>query len=111
IASWIKDSLGMDTPWHVTRFYPYLHLSHLPPTPIQKLERAREIGLEIGLDYVYIGNVPGHPGENTYCPGCERLLIERFVYEITLHEMEGGKCLGCGYQLAGRFGAVCKAST
>lgn len=106
IAVWIRGSLGRDTPWHVTRFYPHLHLSHLPPTPIQKLERAREIGLEAGLDYVYIGNVPGHPGENTYCSGCGRLLIERFVYEVTLHEMERGKCLGCGYQLAGRFGAM-----
>jgi pyruvate formate lyase activating enzyme len=110
IASWIRDSLGRDTPWHVTRFYPHLHLSHLPPTPIPKLERAREIGLEAGLNYVYIGNVPGHPGENTCCPSCGRLLIERFIYEITFHETEGGRCLGCGYQLAGRFEKLSKAN-
>lgn len=103
IASWIKGSLGTDTPWHVTRFHPHLYLSHLPPTPIQKLERAREIGLETGLRYVYIGNVPGHPGENTYCPNCGRLLIERFVYDVTLHDFEGGKCLKCGHTIAGRF--------
>lgn len=103
IATWIRDSLGRDTPWHVTRFYPHLHLCHLPPTPIPKLERAREIGLEAGLHYVYIGNVPGHPGENTYCPNCGRLLIERFVYEVTLHGIEGDKCEGCGYRLAGHF--------
>ncbi len=103
IANWIRDSLGVDTPWHVTRFYPHLHLSHLSPTPIAKLERAREIGLEAGLHYVYIGNVPGHPAENTYCPGCGKLLIERFVYEITFHGIEDGKCLSCGHQLAGKF--------
>lgn len=103
IASWIKKSLGEDVPWHVTRFHPYLHLSHLSPTPISRLERARKIGLDEGLHYVYIGNVPGHPGENTYCPRCKRLLIERFVYNITLHDFDDGKCLGCGYSISGRF--------
>lgn len=103
IASWVRGSLGRDVPWHVTRFHPYLYLSHLPPTPIPKLERTREIGLETGLNYVYIGNVPGHPGENTYCPNCGKLLIERFVYNVTLHDFENGKCLTCGCIIAGKF--------
>jgi pyruvate formate lyase activating enzyme len=67
IASWIRDNLGPFTPWHVTRFVPYLDLSHLPPTPLGRLERFCEIGREEGLKYVYIGNVPGHPWEDTYC--------------------------------------------
>lgn len=61
MAEWIRDELGPDTPWHVTRFLPYLDLSHLPETPVQKLERVRKIGFDAGLHYVYIGNVPGHP--------------------------------------------------
>jgi len=65
IASWIREELGEDTPWHVTRFYPHLDLSHLSPTPISTLERGRKIGLDRGLFYVYLGNVPGHAGENT----------------------------------------------
>lgn len=79
IASWIKNALGPDTPWHVTRFYPHLELSHLSPTPISVLERAYSIGKEEGLWYVYLGNVPGHKGENTYCHMCGELLVERYI--------------------------------
>jgi len=77
MAKWICDHLGPETPWHVTRFVPHLKLSHLHPTPVTTLERARETGLTAGLKYVYLGNVPGHPAENTYCPGCGNLLVER----------------------------------
>jgi pyruvate formate lyase activating enzyme len=95
IASWIYQELGPDTPWHVTRFIPHLHLSHLPPTPVKTLERARQVGLEAGLRYVYLGNVPGHPGENTTCPSCGRLLIERRNYEILSYTIEDGRCPKC----------------
>jgi len=78
LSSWIRDNLGPDCPWHITRFVPYLELSHLPSTPIATLERGRSIGLKNGLKYVYLGNVPGHPAENTYCPNCGALLIERY---------------------------------
>lgn len=61
LAEWIVNNLGRETPWHVNRFSPYLEFSHLPETPVELLERAREIGLKAGLKYVYIGNVPGHP--------------------------------------------------
>ena len=71
IAEWIVAELGPETPWHVTRFMPYLEFSHLPPTPIPTLERAVGIGREAGLDFVYVGNVPGHEGENTVCPNCQ----------------------------------------
>ncbi|HHT9117490.1 MAG TPA: AmmeMemoRadiSam system radical SAM enzyme [Candidatus Hypogeohydataceae bacterium YC38] len=96
IAKTILENLGKETPWHVTRFYPYLELSHLSPTPIEKLEEAWGIGKDAGLDFVYIGNVPEHPGENTYCNKCEALLIERIGYYTTVHGIENGKCTFCG---------------
>ncbi len=60
IAKFIKNELGEETPWHVTRFYPCLEFSHLPITPVETLEKAREIGIKSGLKHVYVGNVPGH---------------------------------------------------
>jgi pyruvate formate lyase activating enzyme len=103
MANWICDRLGSDTPWHVTRFVPHFRLAHLSPTPVARLERAREIGLEAGLKYVYLGNVPGHPAENTYCPGCGKLLIERQNYRILQNHLEGNCCGYCGHPLAGHF--------
>lgn len=99
IAKWIRDSLSAKTPWHVTRFYPYLHFRDVPPTPIETLERAREIGFEEGLKFVYIGNVPGHEGENTYCPNCKKLVIGRNGYQITAMHQTNGKCDYCGEDL------------
>lgn len=103
IASWIRKDLGPETPWHVTRFYPYLELSHVPPTPLPVLERGREIGKEEGLWYVYIGNVPGHKWENTYCHSCGDLLIERYVFEIIKNRIKDGKCPECETLIPGRF--------
>jgi pyruvate formate lyase activating enzyme len=103
IASWIKNTLGPETPWHVTRFYPQLELSHLPPTPIAVLERAWSIGKEEGLWYVYVGNVPGHQWENTYCHICGELLIERYVFDIVTNKINGGKCSHCGSTIPGKF--------
>ncbi len=103
IASWIRKELGEYTPWHVTRFFPQLELSHLEPTPIATLERARRIGQQEGLKYVYLGNVPGHPGENTYCSECGELLIQRHVFDITQCNLEEGHCPHCHKRLPGRF--------
>ncbi|MBI4715126.1 MAG: radical SAM protein, partial [Nitrospirae bacterium] len=103
LAAWIKKNLGPDTPWHVTRFYPYLDLAHLPPTPVPALVRAREIGLEEGLRYVYLGNVPGHVYDNTYCHGCGTLLIEREGFFVVKNRIIGGKCPHCGTEIPGRF--------
>jgi pyruvate formate lyase activating enzyme len=103
LASWISDHLSRETPWHVTRFVPHLRLSHLPPTPVGKLERAREIGIEQGLKYVYIGNVPGHSAENTYCPGCGRLIIERSNYTIVQYHLRSNRCAFCDQVISGRF--------
>ncbi|MEE9200378.1 MAG: AmmeMemoRadiSam system radical SAM enzyme [Candidatus Brocadiales bacterium] len=97
IARTIKENLGEDTPWHVTRFHPYLDLSHLPSTPVEKLEEAWDIGRKTGLNYVYIGNVQDHPGENTYCAKCSQLLIERIGYYVNIVGLEDGKCKFCDH--------------
>lgn len=103
MARWIRDTLGPFTPWHLTRFFPYLDLSHLPPTPIRTLEQAAEIGREEGLHYVYIGNVPGHPWENTYCHACGALVIERHHFAVRRARVFSGTCSSCGTQIPGRW--------
>lgn len=103
IAAWVRDGLGPDTPWHVTRFYPHLDLSHLNPTPVSTLEEARQIGLAAGLKYVYLGNVPGHEGENTYCPQCGSLLIKRYIFEVLENRIIKGRCPQCDTRIPGRF--------
>ena len=103
IASWIKDELGQETPWHITRFIPHLELSHVPATPVSALEKARKIGLKQGLLYVYLGNVLGHPAETTYCHHCKRLLIQRKGLYVTENKIEHGKCPFCGTEIPGRF--------
>jgi len=82
IASFVAQELGASTPWHISRFYPAYDLGHLPQTPIEVLHRARHIGLEAGLRYVYEGNVPGSEGENTYCYNCGSLLIGRYGHTL-----------------------------
>ncbi len=97
IAKWIAAELGPETPWHVTRFIPYLEYSHLDPTPAETLEKARNIGYEEGLRYVYIGNVPGHKGENTYCHNCKKLLIERMGFQADIKGIKDKTfCKFCG---------------
>lgn len=99
IARWIADGLGEDTPWHITRFFPYLEMAHLPPTPVETLRRAREIGGEEGLRFVYLGNI-GEPGsEDTTCPQCRAVAVSRNGFEVTRSRTEGGACLRCGEAL------------
>lgn len=103
IAYWIRHQLGGLTPWHITRFFPHLKLSHLKPTPITTLEKAREWAFQEGLHYVYLGNVPGHPGENTYCHNCGRLLIRRRVFDVVEHDLRQGRCPHCQSVIPGSF--------
>lgn len=99
IAKRIKNDLGENTPWHVTAYYPaYKFASELyvPPTSIRALEKAREIGKEERLNYLYFGNFPGHPYENTYCPKCNQLLIERYGFNVSKYNLTSDKkCLNC----------------
>jgi pyruvate formate lyase activating enzyme len=88
-------------PWHVTQFYPTYKLLDKPRTPIPTLRRAREIGYKAGLKYVYEGNVPGEGGENTYCPACKQILIERFGYSISANLIRQGRCPKCNAIIEG----------
>ncbi len=96
IASWIATELGPDTPWHITRFFPYVELAHLPPTPITRLRRAVEIGAEEGLHYVFLGNVDEPGAENTVCPTCGAVAVERDRYRIVDRALSDGACAACG---------------
>ena len=101
IAEFIKKEVGEDTPWHITQFHPTYKLIDLPRTPVKILRRAREIGLEAGLRYVYEGNVPGENGENTYCHNCGKLLIHRFGYQIIENKIKNSACTYCGAKIDG----------
>ena len=103
MCEWIKENLGEDTPLHFGRFFPNYKLINLPPTPTETLERARQIALDVGLRYVYIGNVPGNPAENTYCPKCEELLVKRVGYIVEENNIIDSKCKFCGYKIARRW--------
>jgi len=104
IASWIREELGADTPWHITRFFPHLNLSHLEPTSIATLERGRQIAEEEGLHYVYLGNLPRGSGEDTYCHRCGGLLVKRQVFDILEYNLKDGRCCYCNAIIPGRFG-------
>jgi pyruvate formate lyase activating enzyme len=98
---WVKRELGADTPIHFSRFYPLYKLKSLPPTPVSALEKARSMALSTGLEYVYIGNVPGHESENTFCPRCKKMVIQRTGYMIGEVRLKGGKCGYCGKPIPG----------
>ncbi len=100
IAEFIKE-LGREIPWHVSRFHPTYRLRNVPNTPIATLKRAREIGLQAGLHYVYTGNIPGDQGENTLCHQCGQVLIDRYGFSTGLYAVKQGCCPGCRTQVAG----------
>lgn len=98
---WIKNNLGDQVPLHFSRFMPAFKLENLPPTPFSKLEEAYNIAKEVGLKYVYLGNIPGNAKENTYCPRCKKLIVGRIGYKVTENNIAEGKCKFCGYSIAG----------
>jgi pyruvate formate lyase activating enzyme len=102
IAGFIKE-VGEDTPWHITQFHPMYNLPDLPWTPVSTLRKARQIGLEAGLRYVYEGNVPGETGENTYCHNCGKPLIRRFGYSIQENKIKNSVCTYCGIIIDGLY--------
>jgi pyruvate formate lyase activating enzyme len=100
IARFVK-SVGPEVPWHVSQFYPAYKLLDKPRTPVATLRRARKIGMEEGLRYVYVGNVPGEGGENTYCYACGTILIERYGLTLIRNRLQDGKCPECGTKIDG----------
>jgi pyruvate formate lyase activating enzyme len=103
IAQRIVADLGADVPWHVTGYYPAYRFAALP-TPVRTLERAWQIGKDAELEFVYTGNVPGHRLDNTYCPGCGTLLIQRMGFDVLLNAIRDSRCPQCGRHIAGVFG-------
>lgn len=101
MCEWIRDQLGPLTPLHFTRFYPMHKMLQVPPTPAGTLHQAREIALKAGLKYVYIGNLPGNPAENTYCHHCGKEIIGRRGYFIRGVALQEGKCGHCGAPIPG----------
>jgi len=94
-------SVGAETPWHISRYYPRYKMSEPPATPVATIHRAVEIGKEEGLRYIYAGNVPGDAGENTFCHKCGHLVIERYGYQIESMDLAGVHCPHCKTVLAG----------
>ena len=105
LTKWVATELGPDVPLHFTAFHPDYKLDQLPPTPPATLTRARRIGLDAGLHYVYTGNVHDPEGGSTRCPACGQSVIERDWYAILAYRLDAhGACLACGHPIAGRFG-------
>ena len=101
MSSWIKRRLGPDVPVHFARFHPTYKIKNLPPTPVRTLEGAVQIGKDAGLKYVYIGNVPGHKAESTYCHKCEKVIIRRIGFNILKTDVKSGKCQFCDTPIPG----------
>ncbi len=101
LAQWVKANLGAEVPLHFSRFYPQYLLKNLPPTPLETLERAKAIADAEGLHYVYLGNIPGHPAESTYCPKCRRVVIGRIGFTVQEMHVRKGKCEYCQQAIAG----------
>jgi len=101
LAAFLVDALGPATPWHISRFHPTYRLTDRPATPVRTLNTAREIGIAAGLQFVYTGNVPGDAGENTFCPGCGEVVIERWGFRLGKMRVKDGACSLCGAAVTG----------
>jgi pyruvate formate lyase activating enzyme len=103
MCAWILQDLGPDHPLHFLRFFPQYKLSRLAPTPVKTLEQFREIALSEGIHYAYVGNVPGHEGNHTYCHNCKKLLINRNGYYIIENHIQNSRCTFCKTMIPGRW--------
>ena len=100
LAGFLKD-VDPDIPWHISRFHPTYRLTDIPPTPVERIRKAREIGYKAGLKYVYTGNVPGDKGEKTYCHNCNETLIDRLGFHVSSNKIKDGQCSKCGTEIPG----------
>ena len=103
LCDWIVENVGPDVQVHFSKFWPTYQLKNLPPTPEESLILARNIAMSKGINYVYIGNVPEHKGNNTYCPACKKMIIERLGYTVTKNNIRSGKCEFCNNIIPGRW--------
>jgi pyruvate formate lyase activating enzyme len=101
LADFIIREVGQETPWHVSAFFPTYKLQDAPKTPPEHLANARQIGLDLGLRYVYTGNITGVSGENTYCYSCGRAIVKRIGYSIIEYDIVNGSCCFCRERIDG----------
>lgn len=101
MCAWILENLGADHPLHFLRFFPKYKLNRLPPTPVEQLEQFRRTAMDMGIRYVYLGNVPGHEGSHTFCHNCGKVVIERKGYRINTDQLKDGTCGSCGENIPG----------
>ncbi len=101
LCQWVFDNMGPDTPIHLSRFSPLHQLQNLPPTPASTLDTAWEIAQHVGLHFPYVGNIPGHQGNNTYCPSCKELIIRRRGYAVLENNLIDEKCKFCQNNIPG----------
>jgi pyruvate formate lyase activating enzyme len=101
LAAFIAQDLGVETPWHISRFHPTYKLTDRQPTPVKTLTAARKIGLKAGLKYVYTGNVPGNAAENSLCYSCGETVIERWGFQVGEMRIKNGNCMKCGTAIDG----------
>ena len=90
-------------PVHFTRFHPDYQLINLPPTPVSTLERARGLAMAQGIRYAFVGNVPDHPGNHTYCPACGKVVLQRSAIFLVENNLKNGRCKYCGTAIAGTW--------
>ncbi len=100
---WLMEHVGPDISLFLSRFMPTYRMRGLPPTPLDTLERLRDLAMNTGLRYVYLGNIPGHEGESTFCPGCKKRVVERFGYSVGEMHISKGACAYCGTAIPGRW--------
>ena len=101
MARWVKSTLGPDVPMHFSRFHPTYRLRDLPRTPAATIQRCCDIARAEGIRYVYVGNMPGHPAESTYCPKCGERVIERVGLSLASNRLQAGRCPKCATQIPG----------
>ena len=101
MCAWIAKNLGLDVPLHFIRFFASYKMQHLPSTPVETLEAAVAIGDEVGLQHVYLGNVPGHARNSTFCPACGARIIHRRHFAVVTNDVVDGRCRFCGHPIVG----------
>lgn len=101
LIQWLVNEAGPDVPIHFTRFHPDYKMRNLPPTPVGTLEKAYDLAKTAGIRYPFVGNVPGHPGNHTYCPNCGKIVIRRSGFFVTEIHIEQGRCAFCRVPIAG----------
>jgi pyruvate formate lyase activating enzyme len=102
LARFLVD-LDPGIPWHISRFHPTYRLMHIPSTPVATIQRARDLGYDAGLQYVYTGNIHGDEGENTFCHSCKALLINRTGFFVSENRIKNNRCTSCGKEIPGRW--------